>query len=180
VNPRRSRRRRDRVWIVASVSPRLEFRPEARSSRQSLYHLIRGQNAVARPDSLRIERHEFNEANFDSMLASKAGQRHQVGSNKFLTATALILSGPIPNARNLDAFQNFVEIVTARDAKKALAVQRVQMDIEPAQSGVVQRLGMPGQQNTVGGQRNIVHAQECRPACGSAPANPCESAARPR
>ena len=62
----------------------------------------------------------------------------------------------------LDTRQHFVQIVTPRDAQKALAVERIQMDVDAAQAGVIQRRASSGQQDAVGGQRQVADARNGR------------------
>ena len=83
------------------------------------------------------------------------------GSTRFFTATALILIGSKPDApRGVDACQHARQIVAARDLLEPLAVERIEVDVQAAQPGVVQRLAPACASSTrVGGQREVANAR---------------------
>ena len=90
------------------------------------------------------------------VLAPETRQRHHVRLHQVLDRDRVDLDrSEAQPLRGLQAIQHFIQIVAARNAEKALAVQSVQMDVQPPQPGIVQSLGMPRQQNAVGGERQI-------------------------
>ncbi len=52
--------------------------------------------------------------------------------------------------------EHAVEFVAAGDAEETLAVQGVEMNVQPAQAGAVQGFSLFGEQQAVGGERQIV------------------------
>ena len=63
------------------------------------------------------------------------------GSTRSFTATALILIGRSPAAwHGSMPCEHLVEIVAPRDLREALAVERIEVDVEAAQPGIVERL----------------------------------------
>ena len=72
------------------------------------------------------------------------------------------------------------KIVAAGDLFESLAVERVQVNVEAAQAGIVQRLGLLVQQHGVGGQRQILDAGDARKALDQTAADRGAAAARRR
>jgi hypothetical protein len=103
------------------------------------------------------------------------------GSTRFFTATALslILAKPERGAR-LQAGEDLVEIVAARDAPEALAVERVEVDVETAQAGFVERPGASGSSSTPLVVSARSRCPEWPPGGGSAAAGRGAPAARRR
>ena len=60
--------------------------------------------------------------------------------------------------RRGDAGAHRVELVEARQPQEPVRVQRVEADRDPLQPGVLERVGLIGEQDAVGGQREIVDA----------------------
>ena len=55
-------------------------------------------------------------------------------------------------------FQHFFQVVAPGDVLEPFPVERIQMDVDPPQSGVVELLGVLGQQDAVGGQGQVLDA----------------------
>src|SRR5437867_3729008 len=86
-----------------------------------------------------IERHELDEAHFDITLPAETRQRDHVRLGQSFYRDRINLERPEAElAAQLDALDHFFQIVAARDLLEPRAIERVQMDIEAAQSRCVQ------------------------------------------
>ena len=63
---------------------------------------------------------------------------------------------------------------------ETLAVERVEVNVEPAQTGVVEHCGQSRQQDAIGGQGEVANARRSRQPSRSAPADRAVPAARRR
>jgi hypothetical protein len=100
---------------------------------------------------LRVERHELDEAHFESVLTAEARQRNEIRLHQILHRNRIQLDGAKTQAFGYgDTFEHFIQLVAARDLAEALTVERIQMHVEPPQAGLVQRLGKLRQCYAVG------------------------------
>src|SRR5579863_9151436 len=128
-------------------------------AREHLDHVVGQQNPAAVPQPLRIQRHELDIADLDAALAPETGQRHDVRFDQILHGDCVDLDRAVPHPlAGLDAGQDAVEIVAARDLLEALPVERVQMHVDAPQAGIVEFPSLLGEQHAVGGQRQIFDA----------------------
>src|SRR5262249_52929231 len=120
------------------------------------HHVVLQQHLAAIPKLLCIERHELDVADLNVVLTSEARQRHDVGLRQVLDGHGVDLDrSETQAAAHLDRGKHFVQIVTPRDALKALAVQSVKVNVEAAQTGRIQRFGLIGQQHSVSGEGQV-------------------------
>src|SRR5580693_3387157 len=97
------------------------------------------------------------------MLASEAGEWNNVGFHQILYRNRVDLDGSETQpARNFQPLQNLLQFVAPRDPQKTLPVQRIQVNVEPAQASVVQRLGMLRQLDAIRGHRKIANSRNSR------------------
>ena len=80
----------------------------------------------------------------------------------------------------IDSGQHARQIVAAGDLFEAFAVERVEMDVEAAQTGVVERLRLLFEQHGVGGERDVANARNARRGVRSAAADRAAAEARRR
>jgi uncharacterized protein len=110
------------------------------------------------PD-LGADRHVLDEAHLQAVGAGVARQGHHVGVGQAADRDGVDLEGAEAGPpRRLDARQNLPQPVAPRHLAEALRVERVQADVDAPQAGVVQRLRLPGQQQAVGRQADVLDA----------------------
>src|SRR6185312_2640778 len=121
--------------------------------------LIREQNAVARPEMLGIQRHEFDVAYFDIPVASESGERDDVGFGNAANGDRIQLDGSKARfERRFNSGKDARKIVATSDLPEPFAIQRVQMHIQTPKSRVVQRLRHSLEQHGIRRQCNVVKA----------------------
>src|SRR5580704_482349 len=97
------------------------------------------------------------------MLASEAGEWNNVGFHQILYRNRVDLDGSETQpASNFQPLQNLLQFVAPRDPQKALPVQRIQVNVEPAQASVVQSFGMLRQLDAIRGHRKIANSRNSR------------------
>ena len=105
------------------------------------------------------DRHVLDETQFQAVFPCVVGQRHDVGVRDAANADGVDLDGMkarLPSGG--DAAQHPFQAVAAGDLAEALRVERVQADVDAAQAGVEQGLGVLGQEQAVGGQAHVADA----------------------
>src|SRR5207248_2579237 len=100
-----------RAWIaVRNLDERRDL------AREGLENVAGQEDFSAVPQTLRVERHKLDEADFDLALAPVASQRNQVGLQKILHRDRVDLNRPEAELpARLDSVQNAVQVVAARN-----------------------------------------------------------------
>src|SRR6185437_12360231 len=131
-------------------------------TRQDFNDVAGEQDLLAVPQTLRIERHELNEADLDAALAAVASDRRNVRLNQIADRDHVQLDRSIAKLlAQLDAIEHTAQVVAARDLPKTFAVERVEMNVDAPQSRIVESFRLLRQQNAVGGQRQVANARNC-------------------
>ena len=117
---------------------------------------MRGHDLVVAPLPLRVERHELDEAHADALLATEAREVDDLVVVDAAHHDRVHLHRVEPgDERGVDAGEHPVELVALGERDEALAAQRVERDVDPAQPGrgeVVRELGQP---HAVGRHREV-------------------------
>ena len=75
----------------------------------------------------------------------------------------LILMGPKPICRaTRRTFEHALELIAPGDLEETLGVKAIEVNVQAAKSGVVQRLCVSREQHAVGGEREIADAGNAR------------------
>jgi len=133
-----------------------ERRDLARKQRDDV---VGQQHFGAVPQVLRVERHEFDVAHFEAVLARVTGQRNDVRFQQVLHRDGIQLDAceaGLPGRRQ--ACEHLVKLVAACDFEEARTVQRVDVNVEAAQAGLVEWRGKLLEQHAIGGESQVADA----------------------
>src|SRR5262249_8777774 len=90
-------------------------------TRQHGNDLIGQQHLGAVPKLLRIERHELDVADFESVFACESGERHNIGLHQVLDRHGIDLDrSESQTLRRLDALQHAIQIIAPGDLPETL------------------------------------------------------------
>ncbi len=149
-----------RKAVLQRRRPRIRVRhrfQRAHFTRQHLQDVVGEQDSPLVPEPLRVQRHELDVAHLDAALAGEPRQRHDVRLDELLHRHGVELDrAEAQLERPVDAGQHAVQLVAPRDVDEALTVERVQMNVEPPQPGVVEIRRLVSEQHAVGGEGNIL------------------------
>ncbi len=124
-------------------------------------HFGGGEDLAAGPEFLGIERHELDEADFHLAFAGKADERDKVIFRDAFDGNGVQLDFlETGGAGGFDAGEDARKVVAAGDLVEAGAVERVEVDIEAAESGGVKRLGVLLEEDGVGGEGQVLDAAD--------------------
>src|SRR6266571_3416526 len=108
------------------------------------------------PDVVAVKRHELDEPHLVAALPSKAREVHNLVVIAALHHNHVQLDRPQAGfLRGVDAVHRSLELVAPRDLVEALHAERVQRDVDPLETDLLQELGLVAQQHAVGGHRDV-------------------------
>src|SRR5579883_534394 len=132
-------------------------------ARQDFDDLAGRKNLFAGPQSLRIQRHEFDKTHFIAALAAETNQRDDIGLDQVFDRDGINFDLGEPGALSFfETLQHARQIVAAGNAQEAIAVQRVQVNVQAAQACFVEGTSLAGEQNAVGGERQVLDPRQRR------------------
>ena len=127
-------------------------------AREGLDDRVRQQHFRTVPQALRIERHELDVAHFEAVLPREAGQRNDIRLNQILHRDGVELDFGVSGALGGgEAGEHARQVVAARDAGEAFTVECIDVDVQAAQPGLIERRGEFFQQHAVGGEGQIAN-----------------------
>jgi len=119
-----------------------------------------GNNEIARPMAIRVERHEFDEAHDDAAFAREGGERFDFVIVKATDEDGVYFDRSETGfLRGVDAVHDGSERFGARDALEFGRVERIETDVDAAQPYGDEAVAAFGQQMAVGGHGEIFDAE---------------------
>ena len=104
--------------------------------------------------------HVLDEAHLQTMLAGEASEGNDFRLGEMADADGVDFDGMETDLLGRkDAFQDFVQSITPGNLAKSISLECVEAYIDAAQPGVVQGLGLAGEENAVGGQADVADAR---------------------
>src|ERR1019366_2471066 len=105
-------------------------------------------------------RHELDKARLEATFPAKKRHGHDVGFVEILYRDHVKLD-PLEAGFHgrFNAGHHARKIVAACDLAEAFPIQRIQMDVQPAQTGAVKRLRLLFQQHRIGGEGDVANAR---------------------
>ena len=96
-------------------------------------------------------------------FAAELRHRHDVRLDQVLHRHHVELDGAEAQPlRDVNPVEHLGQVVPARNLLESLAIERVQMNVQAAQAGIVQFLSMLGQENAIGGHGDVLDARNRR------------------
>ncbi len=120
--------------------------------------LLAAEHVVGRPRVVGVKRHELDEADLVGVLAGEAGERDHLGLGEAAHRHGVDLDRVSlrEGGERREAAQDLVQNVAARHLAEALALERVDGDVEARDARVDQRVGVALELVAVGRQRQLV------------------------
>ena len=120
--------------------------------------LLAAEHVVGRPRVVGVKRHELDEADLVGVLAGEAGERDHLGLGEAAHRQGVDLDRVSlrEGGERREAAQDLVQNVAARHLAEALALERVDGDVEARDARVDQRVGVALELVAVGRQRQLV------------------------
>src|SRR5207302_4845293 len=103
---------------------------------------------------------ELDVAHLEAALAGETGQRNDIGLDQVLHGDGVELDLEAGALRGVESGEHARQVVAAGDVEETVAIERVDVDVEAAQSGGEERRGEIFEEHTVGGEREVLDARD--------------------
>ena len=114
------------------------------------------------PGVVGIQRHVFDEANFDTGFPGKMTKGDQFFFRQAPYRDRIDFDGiEARSLCSLDPGEGLFESLSTSELAELFGRERIQADIDPSQARLKEQFGLVGEQNSVGRQSNIFHAGDC-------------------
>src|SRR5262249_5335577 len=151
---------------LAGRRPRVLVRGRPQRSyllRQPVQHVGGEQDLVALPLAVGVQRHELDEADLEAVLPAEPGQRCQVVLGQAAHGHGVDLDRAVPQPlAGEDPLQYPLQPRAADDPLELGRVERVDVDVDPSQAGVIKRPGQLGHEEAVGRQGQVIDPEDGR------------------